>query len=54
MVISILLNIEMAKFLLTLHSVLIVKMVIFQIKIINEINFFLIIINILLQFKTVY
>ena len=44
MVISILLNIAIG----TLHPVLIAKMVFFLIKIVNEINFFLIIINILL------
>ena len=51
MVISILLNIGMVKFLQILHSVLIVQRVIFQIKIFNKINFFLIIIYIFLQFK---
>ena len=52
MVISILLNIGMMKF-LTLHPILITKIVIFQIKILNEINFFLIVSYVLLQFETV-
>ena len=44
----------MVKFLQTSHTVLNVKMVIFQIKKLNEINFFLIKIYILLQLKIVY
>ena len=51
MVISILLKIRMMKLLKKLHTVLIFKKLIFQIKILNEINLFLIIICILLQFK---
>ena len=48
MAISILLNIGI------LYPIIIVKVMIFQIKILNEISFFLIIIIILLQFKIVY
>ena len=51
MVISIFLNIGMVKFLKILHTVFIVSKQIIQIKILNEINFFLIITYILLQFK---
>ena len=48
MIISILLNTGMVNFLQTLHPVLITKMILFQIKLPNEINFFLILINLLL------
>ena len=51
MIISILLKIGMVKHLTNLHAVLIVNMQIFQIKILNEINFLLIIISILIQSK---
>ena len=51
MVISIFLNIGMVKFLKTLHIIFIVSKKNFQIKILNEINFLLIIIYTLLQFK---
>ena len=51
MAISIFLNIGMVKFLKTLHTVFIVSKQIFKIKILKEINFLLIIIYILLQFK---
>ena len=51
MVISIFLNIGTMKFLTILHIVFIVLKQIIQIKILNEINFLLIIIYILLQFK---
>ena len=53
MVISILLNTGEVKFLKTWHFVSIVKIAIFQIKILNEINFFLILIYILLQYKII-
>ena len=43
--------IGMVKHLTNLHAVLIVNMQIFQIKILNEINFLLIIISILIQSK---
>ena len=49
--ISILLKIEMVKFLKNLHIGLIAKNIFFQIKKFNESNFFLIIIYILIQFK---
>ena len=51
MVISIFLNIGTVKFLKTLHTIFIVSIQIFQIKILYEINFLLIIIYMLLQFK---
>ena len=51
MVISTLLKISMVKLLINLHTILIIKKVIFQIKILNEINIFPIIICILIQFK---
>ena len=51
MVISTLLKIGIVKLLKNLHTILIVKKQIFQIKILNEVNFFLIIICILIQFK---
>ena len=51
MVISTLLKIGMVKLLKNLHTILIVKKQIFQIKILNEVNFFLIIICILIEFK---
>ena len=52
MVISTLLKIGMVKFLKNLHTVLIVKKQIFQIKILNEINFCLIIIYILIPIQS--
>ena len=51
MVFSILLDIAMVKFLKTLHTVFNVKKLIFQIKLLNEINFFLKVNYILIQFK---
>ena len=48
---STLLKIDMVKLFKNLHNILIVKKQIFQIKIFNEINFFLIIICILTQLK---
>ena len=54
MVISILLNIGTVIFFKTLHPVLITKMIIFQIRLLNETNFFLIFIYLLLQLKIVH
>ena len=54
MVISIFLNIGTVKFLKTLHTVFIVWKQIFQIKIFNEINFLLIIIYKVVQFKVFF
>ena len=51
MMISILLNIGTLKFVKTLHTPLIVKKHKSQIKILDEINFFLIIIYMLIQLK---
>ena len=51
MVISIFLKISTVKLLKNLHIILIVKKQFFQMKILNKINFFLIIICILIQFK---
>ena len=51
MAISTLLKISMVKLLINLHTILTNKKLIFQIKILNEINIFPIIICILIQFK---
>ena len=53
MLVPILLNTGIVEFLKTLPTVLIVKMKIFQIKILNEINFCLVIIYVLINFKAI-